>query len=875
MSSPANNANPGADEILEMLNAGQSVPPELQEIFSEEAEDHLRAIYDGLDRLQVNRDDRNSLGDIRRAAHTLKGAAGAVGVPSVTRLSHRMEDLLDDLAENNRPVTSEIVLVLLSTADRMQELTGESFELASMANSIAQLYQQYYELLPTAGQDQVDANTESAECDHDEVDEDDVGLSEALAAFGVDLEDDDSFGGILDEDEDASSEVSVPARQASPPERQEQTETPSIESESSAAAAASHTKGEAHIRVPLSRLDEMVRLVGEMIINRSSFAQRLADFTGQIDDLQVALHRLQGVSDDVETRYSIDALKNVERPNILNFTSNQLDQKWFAANSGGLNSRSGVADEFDELEFDRYTEFHLLARTLSEATGDVGAIARECRVLSGDFDALLGRWQRLTRDAQDRLMQIRMVPLRTIVPRLGRSVRSTASQCGKDVRFVVRGDHTEIDKTVLEEIADPLVHLVRNAIDHGIESREDRIAAGKDPNSLLTIEAVNQGTQLTLRIEDDGRGLDSAKIRQRAIEKGLISQDQSLSKQEIEQLIFAPGFSTATSLSDVSGRGVGMDVVRETIHRLKGSIRIDSREGEGLKFTIILPTTLAVTRALVVESGGTPFAIPMQAISQISRLDPRSVRKVGDDTLVEIGSGKHRLRRLSEKLGMATQAEFDSALPMLVIESGDRQVALTVENIIGGQDIVVKSLGDHLRVVPGIIGASISGDGSVIPILDPADLVGLIRTSPSVTAPFISSKRVSKLTRNVLIVDDSVSVRRITASVMRGGGWSVETAKDGVDALEHLASCEQYPDIILLDMEMPRMDGLELLSHLRADEDLCQTPVVMVTSRAGDKHRKRAMQSGATEYVVKPFRDDQLLEIASRLTERITAEAAS
>lgn len=864
MSSPDPNAIPEIADILAMLREGKSIAPELQEIFSEEAEDHLRVIYDGLDRVQVNRDDRDALADIRRASHTLKGAAGAVGVPSVTRLSHRMEDLLDDLAENGRPMTGEIVMLLLSTADRLQELTGESFDVDQMAQSIVEIYGQYHVLLPTAGQDPTGIAPADADADFDfesDLDEDDEELGAALAAFGADLDDEETLE--LPE----SIEATAPERPTVIEQPAASQQPVSVDHKLNQETAA--PQAESHIRVPLSRLDDMVRLVGEMIINRSSFTQRLSDFTGQIDDLQVALNRLRGVSEDVETRYSVDALNRRDRGLDL-----PAGDRFRTANRWNAFTSHGDGDnEFDELEFDQYSEFHLLARTLSEATGDVASVARECSVLSGDFDALLGRWQRLTRDAQDRLMQIRMVPLRTIIPRLGRAVRSTASQCGKNVNFVVRGDHTELDKTVLEEIADPLLHLVRNAIDHGLESPEDRLAAGKPQESLLTIEAINQGTQLTLRIEDDGRGLDAERIQQRAIEKGLIASDQTLSTEEIQRLIFAPGFSTAAAITDVSGRGVGMDVVRETIHRLKGTIRLDSTPGQGLKFTIILPTTLAVTRALVVEGAGDSFAIPMQAISQISRLDPQAVRHIGDDAMVELGGRTVRLCRLTEKLGLAKSEDFNKAMPMLVIESGDRSAAVLVDDIHGGQDIVVKTLGDHLRKVPGIIGASIRGDGSVIPILDPADLVGLARHALSADTGKIDAESFSgpQRRRNVLIVDDSVSVRRITASVMRGGGWSVQTAKDGVDALEQLASMDRHPDVILLDMEMPRMDGLELLSHLRADDVFAHTPVVMVTSRAGEKHRKRAMDAGATQYVIKPFRDDQLLAIAARLADKTPA----
>ncbi|MEO1526382.1 MAG: hybrid sensor histidine kinase/response regulator [Planctomycetota bacterium] len=859
MSSIDENSIPSLDAISQLIQEGRCVAPELQEIFGEEAEDHLRSIYDGLDQLQTDVSNQAAIAEIRRASHTLKGAAGAVGVSAVTRLAHRMEDLLDDLADNGRPATSEITLLLLSTADRIQELTGDDFDVTKMAGQIIELYEQYQVLCPSAGQDapaSMDDGAVPSEFE-DDFDEDDAELAAALANFGGDLDDELAETMVDEEQANVQSATTALSTESASEPAAERTESSEVQERAS--------KSEAHIRVPLSRLDELVRLVGEMIINRSEFAQRLADFTDQIDDMQMALHRLRGVTDEVETKYSVEALNQMDGSGTFR-RDRFVSSRW---------QRSSIHDsDFDSLEFDRYNDFHLLARTLSEATGDIASISHECRALSGDFDTLLNRWQRVTRDAQSRLMHIRMVPLRTIVPRLGRSVRSTAAQCQKLVNFVVRGDHTELDKTVLEEIADPLLHLVRNSVDHGIESTEQRAALGKPETGTLTIHAVNQGTQLTIRVEDDGGGLDTQRIRARAIERGLISAEQSLSEREIQQLIFAPGFSTAESVSDVSGRGVGMDVVRETVARLKGIIRIESEVGRGTRFTIILPTSLAVTRALFVESAGALFALPMQAVKQISRSEPSKTSFIGEDPMIEVAGRTLRLANLSEKLGLGPGPDHSNPSPMLVIESGDRSVAVTVDDIHGGHDIVVKSLGDHLRTVPGVIGATVRGDGSVIPILDPADLVGFCREATPVSLDRVAAKRVGiEQRRHVLVVDDSVSVRRITSSVMRSGGWSVTTAKDGVDAIEQLDVAEQLPSVILLDMEMPRMNGLELLVNLRASEEYSAIPVVMVTSRAGAKHRERAMEAGATEYIVKPFREDQLLALASRLADHSTAMA--
>ena len=300
-------------------------------------------------------------------------------------------------------------------------------------------------------------------------------------------------------------------------------------------------------------------------------------------------------------------------------------------------------------------------------------------------------------------MHIRMVPVSNIVNRLDRTVRSVSNKLGKKVDLVVKGEGTELDKTVLEEITDPLLHLVRNALDHGIESPADRLAAGKSENATLQIEALNQGTQVTIRVSDDGGGLNLEKIRERAIERGMIKEDQEVTQDELSSLIFLPGFSTAAKLTDVSGRGVGMDVVRDAVQRLKGSISVDSETGQGSTFTVHLPTTLAVSRALLIESNGQQFAIPMQAVQQILRLDSDNVSRVGNQPIFNLGDRTVRIKDMAVHLQLRSEEKstFDEAKPLLLIRTGDDEMAITVDHVDGGQDIVVKTLGDHLASVPG------------------------------------------------------------------------------------------------------------------------------------------------------------------------------
>ena len=843
-------------EVTNQLLAGSNMAPELAEIFSEEAEEHMLTIYDGMDRMRADNTDTTALGDVRRAAHTLKGAAGAVGMEAVTRISHRMEDLLDHLAETNQHANEKQIHLLLATADQLQDLTTTEVDVDATAKILMDLYQQYDDEMVGAGgdageedeQSQEDSEASRVDSNADEVDAE---LAAALAGLGeigeFEVEDEvfDEAVAAAMEVEATPEPVSAATSAATGNENSNQTTTPAKESTQ-------------YLRVPLDRIDSLVGLVGEMIVNRSSFAQRLADMEQRIEDMQTALSRFRTVAHDVETRYSVEALRSGTRSNNGSRANAQL-------------SKSERSNSLDSLEFDRYTEFHLLARTLSESTNDVAVITSEFRTLHGDFDSLLGRQQRLTRDAQDNLMHIRMVPVSNIVNRLDRTVRSVSNKLGKKVDLVIKGEGTELDKTVLEEITDPLLHLIRNALDHGVESPEVRTAAGKPEKATLQIEALNQGTQVTIRVSDDGGGLDLAKIRKLAVNRGMIKEDQELTQEELRSLIFLPGFSTADKLTDVSGRGVGMDVVREAVQRLKGSISVESELGQGSTFTVHLPTTLAVSRALLIESNSLTFAIPMQAIQQILRLDPANVTVVGSQPIVNLGDRTVQLKEMANHLQLRSedQEAFKRTRPLLLVRTGDDEMAITVDDVIGGQDIVVKTLGDHLASVPGLIGATVAGDGTVIPILDPSDLVGQQIAQRAATS-FANSSEVATVDRRrtAMVIDDSISVRRVTTNLLRSSGWDVLAGKDGVDALEVLEAAETPPEVFLCDMEMPRMDGIELIGRLRNQTEFRDTPIVMVTSRAGEKHRKMASDAGADEHVVKPFNDDQLIDLITRLVDQ-------
>ncbi len=639
----------------------------------------------------------------------------------------------------------------------------------------------------------------------------------------------------------------------------EPTEAAVPEEEADEHAAAATRSPTQFVRIPIERLDEMVNLVSELVIARGALEQRMADFLKQVAELRPSTERLRRVSYKLETQFEASALGG-------------------AGGSGGPPSlplrplRDFAAHGFDDLEMDRYTEFHLLSRELAETTNDVQTVGGDLAHVLGDFDSYLGRQARLSSEIEDKLMRLRMVPLATAAGRLHRTVRSTADALGKQAELVLEGEGTELDKGVLEAMADPLLHLLRNAVDHGIEMPEVRQARGKPAAGTIRLRACHEGSQVILRIQDDGAGLDPERVRSVALGRGLLSPAEAAQAPEAElfALVFQPGFSTAKQVSEISGRGVGLDVVKTHVHRLKGTITLESRPGGGATFTIRLPMTLAIIRSLLVKSRSQTFAIPLDSVRQILRVDRVDVAEVGGEAVLRVGETVYPVLALDRALSLKGPAdETVRRPPVLILNTGERDVALVVDHLLGGREIVVKTLGTHLRRVPGVTGATLMGDGSVVLILNPAELsrpAGRQRSTRIANRP--SGPAAPARGRDdlrVLIVDDSPSVRRVVSTLIKGAGWTALTAKDGLDALEQLHGAAAAPDLVLLDIEMPRMDGYEFLASLRGEEALRRLPVVMVTSRAGEKHRRKAFELGATGYMVKPYQDEAMLCLIRQL----------
>jgi chemotaxis protein histidine kinase CheA/CheY-like chemotaxis protein len=462
-----------------------------------------------------------------------------------------------------------------------------------------------------------------------------------------------------------------------------------------------------------------------------------------------------------------------------------------------------------------------------------------------------------------------MIPLSTLATRLHRAVRVTAKQRNKEVSLIIEGEEVQFDKTMLDDLNEALLHILRNAIDHGIETPEHRTSMGKSRHGKIQLCAFREGTQIVVQINDDGAGLNLERIRARALENGLVTEAElmSWSDEKLYTLIFSPGFSTAQEVSEVSGRGVGMDIVHEVVTKLKGRINIQSTPGSGVTLTIRLPVTLALIQVLLVEVNHQIFAIPLADVLQVCYIGTEQIETISDVRIISINQKITPIFWLAETLNLvATQSANEDRVPLVVMQIGNQQIAFIVDHLLGGREVVVKSLGVHLNHIYGFIGATLMGDGTIVLILNPNELIQEQhqRVSKHHIHRSIPHNNLSEV-YEIMVVDDSFSVRRVVANLVKKAGWEPILAKNGLEALEILQRVNQLPDLVILDVEMPQMDGYELTSTLRANPEFRKLPIVMLTSRAGNKHRQKAFEVGATDYIVKPYRDAVLIKLISRL----------
>ncbi|WP_096911208.1 Hpt domain-containing protein [Acinetobacter colistiniresistens] len=604
------------------------------------------------------------------------------------------------------------------------------------------------------------------------------------------------------------------------------------------------------IRVSAEVIEKMIDLSGENAINRSRIEMDLGQLGSTLTEMELAIKRLA------------DQLRRME---------GELESQ-IIARHGGEEARYA---DFDPLEMDQYSSLNQLSKSLAESASDLVDFKTTLSEKIRDTEGLLLQQSRIQAEIQESLMRTRLVPFSRLLPRLQRIVRQTASTLNRPTELVVNNTEGELDRSILERLVAPFEHMLRNAIDHGIEDREQRLQAQKPETGHIVLNIGRQGTDVVVTFSDDGKGIDVNRIKEKALQTGLMTKDQKLDQEEILQFIFHPGFSTATQVTQISGRGVGLDVVQSDIKALGGHVSVDSTLGKGTTFTIRVPTTVAVSDALMVKAGDQQFAFPLAQIDRIVRISPLALEQYfeSQDDYFTIDQERYRLRYLSEFVAGQPVPRLSGvvhSLPVLLIKGAQGQTtALLVDQLIGSRgQIVVKPLGQQFSNIGVIAGATILGDGQVCLILDGQNIARQAQsTARSKQADETYSKQRYDERRLIMIVDDSVTVRKVTSRLLERQGYDVVTAKDGVDAIEQLETVK--PDLMLLDIEMPRMDGFEVSNLVRHHEIHRDLPIIMITSRTGEKHRERALSLGVNQYMGKPFQEEALLEnIESLLTVR-------
>jgi len=824
-SAPAAGSDPVRSPIGAALDRFFADGSEVLEYFLPEATEHLEAMTTALLAVESGARDEETLATVFRSVHTLKGAAYTVGCAPIGDAAHQIEDLLGAVRENRlvmTPAVTEAIFVgttaikqVLQTGVAVSEDTALALE----------------------------------------------GATQDLRALMASVVADSPVPVMAHEDPVAplaAREVeTVPAPPAPPlvpvlpgfvrPEflaRLEALPRPALRSASAPTGPS--------IRVAVERLDSLMNLVGELMIARSRLDRRLGQLD-QVNQLLLASRtRLGQVGRDFEFRRH--ALGMPPR----------LGQD--AGPERGDGDLRDLSELFAELEFDRYDDVNILARSVAEMSADVGEVQVQHVALLRSIREDTAQIQRLTAALRKEITRARMVPIGRLFTRVAQQVREAARATGKEVALTVRGETAEVDNSVIEQIADPLLHLIQNAIGHGIEPTGERERLGKPAQGRLTLSASQAGGFILVEVEDDGRGIEAGLLRRRAVERGLLPAGEAaaLSDRDALNLIFVTGFSTAAAITRTSGRGVGLDVVRTNVSRLNGEIHVETEPGRMTRFVLKVPLTVAIADALMVRCGPETLAFPLTAVSVMRPVAPSEIVTTGGRESVRLDDQVLDLVRLDRVLGLKATLP-PTRLPVVVLRGGGKPFGVVVDELLGKEEIVIKSLGSLLEGVGPFSGATISGEGRVILLLDPTRLREAAATSPGVpTTTSRDEERADEGRLRILLVDDSLSIRKFVGQMLEKAGFEVLTAVDGQDAIQQLT--EQTVDVVITDLEMPRVNGYALIEDLRHRSATREVPVIVLTTRAGAKHVGLARRLGVRHYVAKPVEEQSFIRLVASVT---------
>ena len=769
---------------------------EMLEVFVMEAEDLLSNIETNLDVLVKTPADRNSLWEIRRNAHTFKGAAGIIGLKEPSALAHRIEDLLEHLAHNEIvPKRGVLDLIAGSTQCLRAMVAGDRTE--GTAARTAGLYS--------------------------------------------------AFEKLFSELTNPSRAVEAQPKHDAVPAANERTESMTPEADAPAPRPI--------VRVSISRLDELVGSVRDLAVSRSAVDQQLADFETQLDLLAKVTRRLRVANARIENDYEGSQLISQMPVSFGNYRDS----------FGKLTPVTTQNDDFDPLEMDRYTGFHESSRELSEAIQECFSITTSLEASKAALEAVIADQRRLIDETQGRLVQIRLIRFGSIMTRLQRAVRVACEEEKKKAEIVIENQEVELDTDVLDALVEPLMHLVRNAVAHGIESPETRRLVGKPESGKVTVSVVNEETHVVLKVSDDGRGIAWSALKERAVEAGLIDPASAagLGPESLSSLLFHPGLTTAEKLTMSAGRGVGMSIIKESVESRKGTISLETSAHQGTAFSLRIPLAFAFAQVLLVRTGRNLTAVPLKCVKEVVELSHSDLIQEPGGLTAVIGSSRVPVRFLSDHFpSLDTGRNVGETFDALCLETTKGRFALIVDQVVKTEETAIKPLGRPLDTIEVLIGAALLGNGEVVAVVDPTYLL----KSPATALESFASAQAANATTIVLIVDDSPSIRHMTSKVISSAGWEFITAKDGAEALELLKGSRK-PDVILSDVEMPRMDGYQLAAAVKADNDVRHIPFVFITSRGSTKHREKAAELGISEYLTKPFIESELVDTVKRLTQ--------
>ena len=819
------------------------IDPDVVEVFLEEAGDLVDELEELIQAWEQEPSEKVHAEALKRVLHTFKGGARMAALMGLGEVAHRFETDIESMQSGSQPSAS-----FFADAHGIYDRLAAGVETVRAWMGGDQL-QEFCALLETSWADSATRTNATP--------------AETAAEVAVEAPAEEDF--VVEEVAAPEPEPEV----ASAPQEILPVLTQEVAPASNVLPFIRKSKGlkdrdggqprnqpQEMVRVASELLEELVNLAGETSISRGRLEEQVSEFGIALDEMDSTLTRLNE---------QLRRLDKETEAQIL-FRQEQLAEQ---------------EDDFDPLEMDRYSSIQQLSRSLLESTSDLLELRQTLGNKTRDTETLLLQQSRVNTELQEGLMRSRMVPFSRLVPRLRRIVRQVSAELGKQVDLVFSNVEGELDRSMLERMVAPLEHMLRNAVDHGIESPEKRRATGKAERGRIAVAVAREGSEVVLTISDDGGGIDLMRVREKAIESGLMRADAELSNNEIMQFILQAGFSTAEKVTQISGRGVGMDVVSAEIKQIGGSVAITSQLGEGTEFTVRLPFTVSVNRALMVKVGDDIFALPLNTIEGIVRLSPFELEHYyrTPDARFEYAGEPYQVNYFGNLLQSSAQPKLnveDMQLPVLLVRSDNTAMALQVDAIMGSREIVVKSLGPQFAGVQGVSGATVTGDGTVVVILDAHALLrkhSALLARPDAPllqrADEVATREEPEVQKLVMVVDDSVTVRKVTTRFLEREGYSVTTAKDGQDAIIQLQ--DVMPDVILLDIEMPRMDGFEVARHIRSSSRLRDIPIIMITSRTGKKHRDHALSLGVNHYLGKPYQEEVLLSAIHDYTE---AEAA-